>query len=231
MKVKNIMFFGFAAAILSAGAASAAATATFSPAVSAPDAAGRQIVSSKSYVDSVATNIAGQLKSVAVTGNYNDLDNKPTVDTTYDSESSNAQSGTAVAGAITQALSDAAAAQVQSDWTETNTSSKAYIANKPNLAPVATSGSYNSLTDTPTVDTTFSASSTNAATSAAIATYINNQNFTTVDSVIPAKPSFCTDANPCALLQDASGYNWYTMATDQSATRQAGTDEKPNPRL
>ena len=84
MKVKNIMFFGFAAAILSAAGAQAAATATFSPAVSAPDAAGRQIVSSKSYVDSVATNIAGQLKSVAVTGDYNDLDNKPTVDTTFD---------------------------------------------------------------------------------------------------------------------------------------------------
>ena len=96
MKVKNIMFFGFAAAILSAAGAQAAATATFSPAVSAPDAAGRQIVSSKSYVDSVATNIAGQLKSVAVTGDYNDLDNKPTVDTTFNSSSTNAATSAAI---------------------------------------------------------------------------------------------------------------------------------------
>ena len=319
MKVKNIMFFGFAAAILSAAGAQAAATATFSPAVSAPDAAGRQIVSSKSYVDSVATNIAGQLKSVAVTGDYNDLDNKPTVDTTfnssstnaatsaaiatyvgdqitaaaptidsalsttsenavqnkvvttelnkkansddlatvatsgaysdltgtptvdstYNSTSGNAQAGTAVAEAISDALNDVATdlSGKQDNLGGTGQGGKVVTATETagtvtytTLADVATSGSYNDLTDTPTVDSTFDSGSSNAATSAAIATYINNQNFTTVDSVIPAKPAFCTDANPCALLQDANGYNWYSMATDQSTTRQAGTDEKPNPR-
>ena len=36
---------------------------------------------------------------------------------------------------------------VQSNWNETNTSSDAYILNKPNLSPVATSGSYNDLTN------------------------------------------------------------------------------------
>ena len=41
--------------------------------------------------------------------------------------------------------------QVQSNWTETNTSSPAYIKNKPNLATVATSGSYNDLTNKPTI--------------------------------------------------------------------------------
>lgn len=40
-------------------------------------------------------------------------------------------------------------AQVQSDWTETDTSDPSYIQNKPELAPVATSGSYNDLDDTP----------------------------------------------------------------------------------
>lgn len=39
--------------------------------------------------------------------------------------------------------------QVQSDWTETDTSDPSYIQNKPELAPVATSGSYNDLYDTP----------------------------------------------------------------------------------
>lgn len=40
---------------------------------------------------------------------------------------------------------------VQSDWNETNTSSLAYIKNKPNLATVATSGSYNDLSNKPTI--------------------------------------------------------------------------------
>ena len=41
--------------------------------------------------------------------------------------------------------------QVQADWTETDTESPAYIQNKPTLAPVATSGSYNDLTDKPAI--------------------------------------------------------------------------------
>ena len=40
-------------------------------------------------------------------------------------------------------------AQVQSDWAETTTTSAAYIQNKPDLATVATSGSYSDLTDKP----------------------------------------------------------------------------------
>ena len=41
--------------------------------------------------------------------------------------------------------------QVQANWTETDTSSPAYIKNKPNLATVATSGSYNDLSNKPTI--------------------------------------------------------------------------------
>jgi uncharacterized protein (TIGR02145 family) len=87
------------------------------------------------------------LATVATSGNYNDLTNKPTIP----------------------------AEQVQANWNETNTSSKAYIQNKPtipaaqvnadwdatsgvqqilhkpNLAPVATSGSYNDLSNKPTI--------------------------------------------------------------------------------
>ena len=43
--------------------------------------------------------------------------------------------------------------QVQSDWTEADPSDTSYIKNKPNLATVATSGSYNDLTDKPTIPT------------------------------------------------------------------------------
>lgn len=44
-----------------------------------------------------------------------------------------------------------AEANVQANWAESNSSSDAYIQNKPSLATVATSGSYNDLTNKPTV--------------------------------------------------------------------------------
>lgn len=59
------------------------------------------------------------LAAVATSGNYNDLNNKPSIP----------------------------APQVNSDWDAS--SGIARILNKPNLAPVATSGSYNDLTDKP----------------------------------------------------------------------------------
>ena len=43
-------------------------------------------------------------------------------------------------------------AQVQSDWTEADTNSPAYIAHKPTLAAVATSGDYSDLSNTPTIN-------------------------------------------------------------------------------
>lgn len=41
--------------------------------------------------------------------------------------------------------------QVQSDWTETDNTSMAYIQNKPTLADVATSGDYDDLENKPTI--------------------------------------------------------------------------------
>ena len=63
------------------------------------------------------------LATVATSGDYADLSNKPTIPP----------------------------AQVQSNWNESDTSSKAFIQNKPNLASVATSGSYNDLSDKPSI--------------------------------------------------------------------------------
>lgn len=56
-----------------------------------------------------------------------------------------------VGGSAKYWAGQAAAGQVQADWTEADTSSKAYIQNKPNLATVATSGSYNDLSNKPTI--------------------------------------------------------------------------------
>ena len=58
-------------------------------------------------------------------GSYNDLTDKPTIP----------------------------AAQVQSDWNQTNSSAVDYIKNKPNFAAVATSGSYNDLSNKPAIPT------------------------------------------------------------------------------
>ena len=63
------------------------------------------------------------LAEVAASGSYNDLSDKPSIP----------------------------AAPVQSNWTESDTSSLAYIRNKPNLATVATSGSYTDLTNKPVI--------------------------------------------------------------------------------
>lgn len=49
---------------------------------------------------------SSSLAAVATSGSYNDLSNKPVVDTTYDGTSTNAQSGTAVASAISGKADD-----------------------------------------------------------------------------------------------------------------------------
>ena len=66
---------------------------------------------------------SSDLATVATSGDYDDLTNKPTIP----------------------------AAQVNSDWDSTSGVSE--ILNKPTLSTVATSGSYNDLTDTPTIPT------------------------------------------------------------------------------
>lgn len=89
------------------------------------------------------------LSTVATSGSYTDLTDKPTIPAPQVNADWNATSG------LAEILNKPTipAAQVQSDWTEADPSSKAYIQNKPALATVATSGSYNDLTDTPTIIT------------------------------------------------------------------------------
>lgn len=94
---------------------------------------------------------SSSLSTVATSGSYNDLTNKPTIP----------------------------AAQVNSDWNAS--SGVAQILNKPTLATVATSGSYNDLSDKPvipagvTVDQTLDTSSTNAIANSAVATALNSK--------------------------------------------------------
>ena len=64
------------------------------------------------------------LATVATSGDYDDLLNKPSIP----------------------------AAQVQSNWTESDNTDPSYIQNKPTLATVATSGLYSDLSGTPTIN-------------------------------------------------------------------------------
>jgi len=89
------------------------------------------------------------LSTVATSGSYTDLTDKPTIPAPQVNADWNATSG--VAEILNKPTIPTA--QVQSDWTEADTSSKAYIQNKPSLATVATSGSYNDLSNIPTIPT------------------------------------------------------------------------------
>lgn len=76
-------------------------------------------------------------------------------------------------------IAQGAEVNVQADWTEADSNADDYIKNKPSLATVATSGSYNDLSNTPTIPTTvaqltdagdyYTAAQTDAAIAAAIA--------------------------------------------------------------
>ena len=96
------------------------------------------------------------LATVATTGSYNDLSDKPSIPAAQVNADWNAVSG------VAQILNKPTipAAQVQSNWSEADSTSKAYIQNKPDLsvyaqssslATVATTGDYDDLVDAPTI--------------------------------------------------------------------------------
>ena len=93
------------------------------------------------------------LATVATSGSYNDLSNKPTLFSGNYNDLTNKPTIPDISGLQTKLDGIAAGAEVnvQSDWNETTTTSDAYIKNKPTLATVATSGSYNDLTNKPTI--------------------------------------------------------------------------------
>ena len=93
----------------------------------------------------------GDLATVAVSGDYDDLLNKPVIptvpvqDVTVD--------GTSVLNAQGVAeITMPTFTQAQANWTEADNQSVQYIQNKPTLAAVATSGAYSDLSGTPTIN-------------------------------------------------------------------------------
>ena len=156
---------------------------------------------SKAYIqnkpDLTAYAVAANLSTVATTGDYDDLTNKPSIP----------------------------AAQVNSDWNESSSSSKAFILNKPNLsiyaqsanlATVATSGSYNDLSDKPTipaavtVDQTYSASSTNAQSGVAVAGALATVNQVPSSTSSDEDKVLTVDSNGDPVWAAAQGGSSYT---------------------
>lgn len=114
------------------------------------------------------------LATVATSGSYSDLSNKPTIPAAQVNSDWNASSGVAeilnkpalatvaTSGSYTDLSNKPTipAAQVNSDWN--SASGVSQILNKPSLATVATSGAYSDLSGTPTIVTSVSSASTDA---------------------------------------------------------------------
>lgn len=76
------------------------------------------------------------------------------------------------------------ATTVQSDWTETDSSAESFIKNKPNLAQVATSGSYDDLSNLPTLTLQAITNSGNDTTNSIITTNNFQANSETSQSLV-----------------------------------------------
>ena len=115
------------------------------------------VMSQKAVTDELALKAdASSLATVATSGSYNDLSNKPTIP----------------------------AAQVNSDWSAN--SGVAQILNKPTLATVATSGSYNDLSNKPTIPTVNDATLTIQQNGASLGTFTANASSSaTIDVLAP----------------------------------------------
>ena len=108
---------------------------------------------------------------------------------------------------------NAAEQNVQSDWNVTNTSSDAYIKNKPNLANVATSGSYNDLSNKPTIPTVNNATLTIQKNGATVGTFTaNSASNATANITVPTKVSELINDSEYATKSELNAYtvttNW-----------------------
>ncbi len=144
--------------------------------------------------------------TIAITGLESLSNKQQTIDTnaTAEEKAANYPSQAAVESYVTNAVS--AEANVQANWTETNTTSDAYIQNKPTLgtasaADVSTNGVANGETGLTTGDQVYD--------------YVQSQ---TNGQVLPM-PSSCTATNPCALITDGTSGSpmWVPIAQAEAS--------------
>jgi hypothetical protein len=117
---------------------------------------------------------SSSLATVATSGSYNDLSNKPTIP----------------------------AAQVNSDWDAST--GVAQILNKPNLAAVATSGSYNDLSNKPTIPTVNNATITIQKNSTKVDDFTANQATNKTINITVPTTAADVSALPASTLYGAS---------------------------
>lgn len=142
----------------------------------------------------------GDLATVATSGSYNDLSDKPTIP----------------------------AAQVNSDWNAN--SGVAQILNKPNLATVATSGNYNDLSNKPTIPTVNDATLTIQKNGTSVATFTaNSSSNVTANISVPTDTNDLTNGAgyitgiTSSDVTTALGYTPYSDANPNGYTSNVGT--------
>ena len=131
---------------------------TASNTLSTPDTSGRLVANSSSTsatgsaTNPVYADSDGVLRATTYTLEKSVPSDAVFTDTTY-SDATTSAAGLMSAADKTKLNGIAAGAEVnvQSDWNVTDTTSDAFIKNKPALATVATSGSYNDLSNKPTI--------------------------------------------------------------------------------
>jgi len=173
------------------------------------------------------------LATVATSGSYNDLSNKPTIPAAQVNSDWNASSGVsailnkpnlatvATSGSYNDLSNKPSipAAQVQADWTEADSAAVDYIKNKPNLATVATSGSYNDLSNKPTIPAAQVNSDWNAASG--VAQILNKPSLAAVAtsgaySDLSGTPTIPAAANNGVLTITQNGTSKGTFSANQS---------------
>lgn len=123
----------------------------------------------------------GDLSTVATTGNYNDLSNKPTIPAAQVNSDWNASSG--VAQILNKPTLGTMATESASDYTPTS-----------GLATVATTGAYSDLSGTPTIPTVNNATLTIQKNSVGVATFTANASSNvTANITVPTKISDLTN--------------------------------------
>ena len=193
------------------------------------------------------------LATVATSGDYDDLSNKPTIpaaqvqsdwsqsdNTKVDYIKNKPNLATVATSGSYDDLSDKPsipAAQVQSDWSESDNTKADYIKNKPNLATVATSGDYADLSNKPTIPAAPVQSNWNESNSSSLAYIQNKPNLATVATsgdyddlsnkpsipVVPAMKSLVAGTN-VTITEDANGVTISASGAPQEQADWSQTD-------
>ena len=123
-------------------------------------------------------------------------------------------------------IAQGAEVNVQSDWTEADSTSDAYILNKPNLAAVATSGAYSDLSGKPSLATVATSGSYNDLSNRPtiptdVSDLNNDSGFITASYVDGSTESYTIADTDWAAL---SGVEPYTYSTTVTATATIGAN-------